>query len=36
MSINPQPVDFSIAKMRALENLTITIDNIARLFQSIN
>jgi len=36
MSINPQPVDFSIAKTRAHENLTITIDNIARLFQSIN
>lgn len=36
MSINPQPLDYSIAKTRALENLTITIDNVARLFQSFN
>jgi glycerate kinase len=36
ISINPQPVDFSIAKTRALENLTITIDNIVRLYQSFN
>lgn len=32
-SINPQPVDFSIAKTRAVENLTITIENFARLFR---
>lgn len=32
-SINPQPLDFSIAKTRAVENLTITVENFARLFR---
>jgi len=32
-SINPQPMDFSIAKTRAVENLTITVENFARLFR---
>ena len=35
-SINPQPVDFSIARHKALENLTITASNLARLLAGIN
>jgi glycerate kinase len=31
ISINPQPVDFAIAKTRAKENLSITLTNLARL-----
>jgi glycerate kinase len=35
ISINPQPVDFHIAKTRAKENLFITLSNLARLFARI-
>jgi len=35
ISINNQPLDFSVAKTLAVENLTITIDNLARLFRTL-
>lgn len=34
-SINTQPVDFSVSQFRAIENLEITVDNIARLLRCI-
>jgi len=34
ISINNQPVDFSISKLKAIENLTITMDNLVRLLIS--
>jgi glycerate 2-kinase len=35
ISINNQPLDFSVAKTLAVENLTITIDNLARLIHTL-
>jgi len=35
-SINPEPVDFSIAKSRSKENLALTMDNVMRAFLAIN
>lgn len=36
ISINNQPIDFSISKLKSVENLTITMDNLVRLLAISN